>query len=81
MNNHSIILIVSYHHIGPMVVLRDKKNIRNLNQLKSEIKNNVTIGLEIQNLNKKVVLKKNNIHQTPLIEKNNPLQKILEIKK
>lgn len=81
MNNHSLIIIVSYRHIGLMVAMRDKKNIRNLNLLKSEIKINVIIGLEIQNLNKREVLKKNNIHQTHLIEKSNPHRKILEIKK
>lgn len=64
-----------------MVAFRDKKNIRNLNLLKSEIKINVTIDLEIQNPNKKEVLKKYSIHQTLLIEKDNPHQKILEIKK
>lgn len=81
MNNHSLIIIVSYRHIGLMVAMRDKKNIRNLNRLKSEIKINVIIGLGIQNLNKREVLKKNNIHQTHPIEKSNPLLKILEIKK
>lgn len=65
-----------------MVVMRDKKNIRNQNQLKSEIKINVKIDLEIQNQNKKEVLKKNkHIHQTLQIEKNNLHHKILEIKK
>lgn len=64
-----------------MVVMRDKKNIRNQNQLKSEIKINVKIYLEIQNQNKKEVLKNKHIHQTLLIEKNNLHHKILEIKK